>query len=198
VIVVPILRGDDTESAVRAKAQEVADRLRADGVRVKVDTRDHLSPGAKYYEWERKGVPFRVEIGPKDLAQGQLALARRVVPEGAKRKEFVPEGEAIAGMRVRLDAFQAELRETARKRREAATVRGVKSIDELQEALDSGAGFVFTGWSGDPAVEQRVKEATKATSRVIPDEEFRSASAPAACVSGNGPAVMEVAWARAY
>jgi len=198
VVVVPIFRGDDSESAVRAKAAEVADRLRELGVRVKVDARDHISPGSKYYEWERKGVPFRIEIGPKDLAQGQLALARRLVPEGEKRKEFVPEGEAIASMPSRLERFQRELLETARSRREAGTVRGVRSEGEVKEALDAGAGFVYTGWSGDPAVEQRIKESAKATSRVIPSEEFRSAETPDRCVSGEGPSAMEVVWARAY
>jgi prolyl-tRNA synthetase len=198
VVVVPILRGDETQTAVLSKVNEVGDRLKALGVRVKVDARDNLSPGAKYYEWERKGVPIRVEVGPKDLEKGQLALARRVTPEGAKRKEFVPEGEALAGMGARLEAFQSELVEAARRRREEHTYRGVKSIGELQEILDAGGGFVYSGWSGDPAVEQAVKDQARATSRVIPSDEFRSDTAPAKCISGQGPAKMEVAWARAY
>jgi hypothetical protein len=74
----------------------------------------------------------------------------------------------------------------------------VKSVDELAEALDGGAGFVLTGWSGDPAVEAAIKERTKATLRVLVDEEFRSATAPSRCVSGEGAAIAEVAWARAY
>lgn len=198
VVVVPILRGDDTQAAVLAKAEEVTGRLKELGVRVKLDKRDHLSPGSKYYEWERKGVPFRVEIGPKDLEQGQLALARRIIPEGEKRKAFVPEAEAIAQMPQRLEAFQSELREAATKRRDEHTYRGVKSVGELQEILDNGGGFVYSGWNGDPAVEQQIKEATKATSRVIPSEEFRSAQTPDRCISGEGASKMEVVWARAY
>jgi prolyl-tRNA synthetase len=151
VVIVPILGGDD-EAAVRAKCDEVATRLKAAGVRVKLDARDHITAGAKYYEWEP----------------------------------------------ARLDAFQKELLEAARKRREASSVRGVTSIDELAKALDEGAGFVFTGWSGDPSVEAEVKERTKATLRAIVDEEFRSASAPARCLSGKGASIAEVAWARAY
>ncbi|MSR19444.1 MAG: proline--tRNA ligase [Gemmatimonadetes bacterium] len=196
-VIVPILGGED-EAPVRAKTEEVAARLKSAGVRVKVDARDHISAGAKYYEWERKGVPFRIEIGPKDLAKGSVALVRRVTPEGEKRKAFIPEAEAIATLPARLDAFQGELLEAARRRRDANTVRGVTSIDELAEALDGGAGFVFTGWSGDPAVEAEIKERTKATLRAIVDEEFRSPSAPAKCVSGKGASVAEVAWARAY
>lgn len=198
VVVVPILRGDDTQAAVLAKSDEVVASLRALGVRVKLDARAHLSPGPKYYEWERKGVPFRIEIGPKDLEQGQLALARRLTPEGAKRKEFVPEAEAIATMPNRLEAFQTELMEAAKSRREANTHRGVKSVGELQEILDNGGGFVYSGWNGDPAVEEQIKEATKATSRVIPGEEFRSSTTPDRCISGEGASQMEVVWARAY
>ncbi len=198
VVIVPILRGDDTQAAVLAKADEVGARLKELGVRVRVDTRDHLSPGSKYYEWERKGVPFRVEIGPRDLEQGQVALVRRLTPEGAKRKEFVAEGEAVAGLPARLDAFQAELLAGATRRREENTHRGASSIGEVNEILDANGGFVYTGWSGDPAVEQSMKDVAKATSRVIPREEFRSSTPPEKCVSGEGASRMEVVWARAY
>jgi len=197
VVIVPILSGEDN-GPVLAKTDEVAARLRDLGVRVKVDARASLSSGAKYYEWERKGVPYRVEIGPKDLEKGSLALVRRVTPEGEKRKAFVAEDEAIAGLPARLEAFQSDLLGAARRRRDANTVRGVSSIDELAEALEGGAGFVMTGWSGDPGVEATVKERTKATIRAIPMEEFRSETPPTKCVSGEGPAVHEVAWARAY
>lgn len=197
VVIVPILKGDDP-SAVLEKVDEVAGRLKAAGVRVKIDARDNLSPGAKYYEWERKGVPFRLEIGPKDLEKGSVALARRVVPDGAKRKSFLPEAQAVAEMPELLEAFQSELRDAAKARREENTVRGVKSLDELEEALDGGAGFVFTGWNGEPAVEDAVKERTKATIRCLPGDEFRSAETPSKCVSGSGDSVTEVAWARAY
>ena len=197
VVVVPILRGEDT-GPVLEKADEVAARLREAGVRVRIDVREHLSPGAKFYEWERKGVPFRIEIGPKDLEQGQLALARRVVAAGEKRKAFLPEAQAIAELPSRLETFQSELKEAAIARREANTLRGVKTLDELEEAFDGGAGFVFTGWSGDPKVEETVKERMKATIRVLPGDEFRSAETPDTCVSGEGAATTEVAWARAY
>ncbi|MEE2905992.1 MAG: proline--tRNA ligase [Gemmatimonadota bacterium] len=197
VVVVPILTGEDTEP-VRAKTKEVVAKLSEAGVRVKDDSRENLSPGAKFYEWEGKGVPFRIEIGPRDLAQGQLALARRVTPVGEKRKAFLPEGQVIAELPAYLEKFQVELLDTARARRDENTVRGVTSVDELEEALEHGAGFVFTGWSGDPAVEEEVKERTKATIRVLVSEEFRSEESPDRCLSGQGASVHEVAWARAY
>ncbi len=196
-VIVPILRGD-ADARVLEKTEEVRKRLTDLGVRVRVDARDHLSPGAKYYEWERKGVPYRVEIGPKDLEKGQLALARRLVPEGEKRKQFVPEEQAITELPGLLEAFQTELKDGVRARRDANSLRGVSSVDELVEAFEQGAGFVYTGWSGDEAVEEEVKARAKATIRVLPDEEFRSDVAPTKCVSGDRDAVTEVVWARAY
>ena len=198
VVVVPIVRGDEGAAAVREKAEQIAATLRDAGVRVRVDARDNLSPGAKFYEWERKGVPFRLEIGPRDLESGQVVLARRVVEDGAKRKEFLAEAEALADMPARLEGFQTFLKERALRRREEHSHRGVKDIGELKEVLDGGGGFVYTGWNGDPAVEQRVKDETRATIRVIPDPEFQSSEAPATCVGSDAPARMEVAWARAY
>ncbi len=198
VVMLPIFRSDDDREAVFGACNRVAGALSEAGVRVRLDDRTHLSPGARFWEWERKGVPFRVEIGPKDLEKGQVVVARRVHGEGEDRKMFLPESEAIGRMPGLLDELQAHLLETARTRRERDSVRGgVESVEALGEALDDGAGFVYTGWSGDPAVEERVKEVTKATLRVIPSEEFRSGSAPERCLGGE-PSKMEVVWARAY
>jgi prolyl-tRNA synthetase len=198
VVIVPIFRKDDERTAVVEKAHHLKAALGERGVRVRVDDRDHLSPGAKYWEWERKGVPFRMEIGPRDLAKEQVVLVKRVTAEGDDRKAFLPESQALAELPDRLEAFQAELLEAARARREANSHRGVESFDELKEILDGPGGFVYTGWSGDPAVEERVKAETKATLRCIPDEPFRSGNAPEKCIGGEGKATMEVVWAKAY
>jgi len=197
-VIVPIYRNDEERSATVAKAREVEARLEDLGVRVKVDDRDHLNPGAKYYEWERKGVPFRIEVGPRDLEKGSLAIARRVIPEGEKRKIFVAEDEAISTHPERLADFQDRLRERAIERREANSHRGVTDWGEMKEILENDGGFVYTGWNGDPGVEQRAKEELKATIRCIPNEEFRSESAPSTCISGEGDAKHEVIWARSY
>jgi prolyl-tRNA synthetase len=198
VVIVPIWKGDDEQTAVRAKADEVSARLTEAGVRVQIDARDHLSPGAKYYEWERKGVPLRIEVGPKDLEKGSLALAKRLRGEDEPRKEFVPEAEAVASVPDRLEAFQDFLLEGALARREAHSHRGVNDLGELKEILEGPGGFVYTGWSGDPAVEERIKEETKGTARCIPLEEFRSETPPVKCIGGEHKAEMEVVWARAY
>ena len=139
-----------------------------------------------------------MEIGPKDMEKEQVVLAKRVRAEEDPRKEFVPEAEAIATIPERLDAFQAQLLETATARREENSHRGVETIGELAEIMDNSGGYVYTGWSGDPAVEERIKEETKATLRCIPEEEFRSAGVPTKCIGGEGDATMEVVWARAY
>jgi len=197
VVIVPILKGDDV-GPVLEKAEALRGALADRGVRAKVDAREHLNPGNKYYEWERKGVPLRMEIGPRDMEQEQVVLAKRVRSEEEPRKEFLPDAEALATIPERLDAFQAQLLEAAKARREANSYRGVQTIGELAEIMDASGGYVYTGWSGDPAVEERVKEETKATLRCIPEEEFRSAETPSKCIGGGGDATMEVVWARSY
>jgi len=198
VVVVPIFKTDDERTLVMERAHELHGMLVDAGVRAKVDARDHLSPGAKFYEWERKGVPFRMEVGPKDIEKSQVVLARRVLPADGRRKEFLPQEEAVASLPGRLEAFQRELLERAVQRREENSHRGITDWNEMKEILETKGGFVYTGWSGDPAVEQRAKDEMKATIRVIPDEEFRSKTAPERCIGGGGAARYEVAWARAY
>ena len=196
VVIVPIYRKDEERETVLAKAREVAAALGA--IRTRIDDRENMSPGAKFYEWETKGVPFRVEVGPKDMAKQQLVLARRLVAEGESRKEFLPESEVIESLPRRLEDFQQLLLQRARERREANSHRGVESLDRLREIVEGPGGFVYTGWCGSAACEDRVKEETKATARVIPDEEFRSADAPSRCVACGGDSETEIVWARAY
>jgi prolyl-tRNA synthetase len=197
-VVVPIYKSEDERTRVLEKCQQVRRMVVDVGVRAKVDERAHVSPGAKFYEWERKGAPFRVEVGPKDMEKGQLVLVRRVTPADGRRKEFLPEEEAVASLPGRLEGFQRELLDRALRRREERSFRGVSSWGEMKEILEGQGGFVYTGWSGDPAVEARAKEELKATIRVIPDEEFRSPEAPSRCIGGAGASRMEVAWAKAY
>jgi prolyl-tRNA synthetase len=197
VVIVPIYKDDAQRSGVVGKAHEIRARLHDAGVRTRVDDRDQLSPGAKYYEWERKGVPIRMEIGPRDLESGKVVLVKRVRADGEEKKQFLPEAQAIAELPTRLEAFQSALLEQARARREASSHRGVTTFEELAAILNGPGGFVYTGWSGDPAVEERVREETGGTLRCIPDADFRSPVAPTTCV-GGGKAVMEVVWAKAY
>jgi prolyl-tRNA synthetase len=195
VVIVPIFRKEEERERVMGKAREIVARLGA--LRTHIDDRENMSPGAKFYEWEMKGVPFRIEVGPKDIDKGQLVLARRI-PEGEQRKEFLPESEVLGGIHERLEAYQAFLLERARERREANSHRGVDSMERLTAIMEGEGGFVYAGWCGADTCEDRVKAETKATIRVIPDEEFRSATAPERCLACGDPAVHEAVWARAY
>jgi prolyl-tRNA synthetase len=196
VVIVPIARKDDEREQVLAKARAVAAALPA--LRTHIDDRDNLSPGAKFYEWETKGVPFRIEVGPKDIAKQQLVLVPRIVADGEDRKLFLPEAEVIDGLPARLDEFQQWLLKRARERREVNSHRGVDDYARFREIIEGPEGFVYTGWCGSAACEDRVKEETKATIRVIPDQEFRSAAEPTVCVVCGETSVDEVVWARAY
>ncbi len=196
VVIVPIYRKDEEREQVLAKAREVAAAL--PNVRTHIDDRDNLTPGAKFYEWEMKGVPFRIEVGPKDIAKQQLVLVRRLVGEGEDRKQFLPETEVLATLEQRLEQFQGWLLERARARREANSYRDVTDYERFKEIVEGPEGFIYAGWCGSATCEERVKDETRATIRVIPDEEFRSARAPEKCLVCGGAAAHEAVWARAY
>jgi prolyl-tRNA synthetase len=196
VVIVPIARKEDEWAQVLEKAAHIAAALPA--LRTHIDRRDNLTPGAKFYEWEAKGVPFRIEVGPKDIAKGQLVLARRLVAEGEDRKLFLPEQEVLESLPERIEEFQSWLLERARERREINSHRGVDDFDRFKAIFDGDGGFVYTGWCGSAACEDRVREEVRATIRVIPDPEFASAAAPEKCMMCGGAASEEVVWARAY
>ncbi len=193
VVIVPIWRSDEERDATRSAALELQATLRAAGLRVTVDQREGMKPGAKYYEWEARGVPFRMELGPRDLASGNVMLARRT-----GGKEPVPQEGLAERMHSEIEAMQVALLEAAKARREANTLRGPKSKQEFIDFLERDGGFVYAGFCGDPAVEAEIKEQTKATIRCLPDPEFRSPEAPTTCIWTGKPATVEAMWARAY
>ena len=192
VVIVPIYKSDTEREAVMQVADGVAKELRDAGLRVEVDAREGLKPGAKYYEWEGRGVPLRLEIGPKDVAKGQVFAARRT---GGKAP--IPLADLTIGVRVMLDAIQRGLYEAAMERREVNTRRGV-SKDELVAMMEGPGGFAYGGFCGAGACEAAIKEAAKATVRVLPDEEFRSPVPPQRCVWCGAPSLVEAVWAKAY
>jgi prolyl-tRNA synthetase len=197
VVIVPIWKNDEQKAAVLEVAERAATELRGQGIRIEIDRRENESPGAKFWEWERKGVPLRIEVGPRDVEKGNLALAKRLVPEGEKRKEFLPEAEALASIADRLDAIQQGMLDAARERTEANSHR-VSDYAAFTEQVEAEGGFFYAGWCGSAACEERVKDETKATIRVLPNEEFRSAEAPERCLVCGEAAAHEAVWARAY
>ena len=198
VVIVPIFRKEEEQATVVGKAEELAAALRAVGVRTHIDARENMSPGAKFYEWERKGVPLRAEIGPKDIEKQQLVLVLRKEVGGLARKEMLPEAGAAQAIRDRLDRFQTALFADAVARREANSHRGVTDYKRMREIVEGDGGLVYAGWCGNAACEQKVKEETKATIRCLPLEEFRSPEAPATCLVCGAVAQAEAIWARAY
>ena len=201
VVIIPIYKSDDEKARVVEAAYKAKDELTAwtgrgatDRLRVIVDAREGIKPGAKYYEHEMRGIPLRLEIGPKDLEKGSVFSARR----DTRAKAALPMAglpEAVARL---LETIQADLFAAATARREANSHRQVTSYAQFKEIMEGPGGFVYAGWNGDPAVEARVKEETKATIRCIPDPEFRSATAPTTCLVTGEPAKHEVIWAKAY
>jgi prolyl-tRNA synthetase len=193
VVIVPIYRSDDERTGVLDAAHAIKRDLAAAGVRVHLDGREGMKPGAKYYEWEGRGVPFRLEIGPRDVAAGAVVLARRT---GGK-KETLPVDGLPERMLAEMERMQAEMLATAAARREAASIRGATKEQFLAHMQGAG-GLVYGGFCGRGSCETEIKEQTKATIRVLPDEEFRSPETPTTCMWCGLPSVAEAVWAKAY
>ncbi|MGH7711228.1 MAG: proline--tRNA ligase, partial [Gemmatimonadaceae bacterium] len=200
VVVVPIWKSDDERGRLLDAAYRVRDDLKAwngrgdDRIRVQVDAREGIKPGAKYYEWELRGVPLRLELGPRDLSAGTCVAVRR----DTRAKEPISLTQAPDGVARTLATMQGDMLKAAVERREANSVRGPITYHKFREIMEGTGAFVYAGWCGDPDVEAKVKEETKATIRVIPDPEFRSPEPPTTCLYTGKPAKHEVVWARAY
>jgi prolyl-tRNA synthetase len=188
VAVVPIYRSDEERSGVLEACSRLAAEL--DGVRVHVDDRDDVRPGFKFNHWELRGVPVRLELGPRDIQADQVTLAPRLTGE----KETVPLPKVADAVRDALDASQRGLLDQAREFRDAHTFRP-EDLAEMAALLEDPGGFMVTGWCGSEECEAKVKAETKATLRFLPIEP----SAPdAPCVVCGRPAVDEATWALAY
>ncbi len=186
VVIVPIL-GKDGER-VRAAAQQLAERLRP-VARVRLDDRDEYSPGWKYNDWEMRGVPIRLELGPRDIAAGQVILVKRT---GGGKTTVALAGIEQAMTRA-LDDVQAAYLDRAKAFLDSHIVE-VKTMDQLEEAIRARRGFVKTGWCEQQSCEDAVRERTGASPRVIPLDDVPSG----ACVGCGKPATATMYYARAY
>jgi prolyl-tRNA synthetase len=209
VVVIPIHRTDEERAKVLAEATRVKAELDAQGWTVKLDDRDNMNPGAKYYEWELKGVPLRIEIGPKDIEKQSLCVVRRFVlpapgdDEAAlrqKKKQFFPRDEAIAKVPALLEQMQRELYERALQIRTEKT-RVIDDIAEYERFFaEQGGGFAWVHWAGDAAQEEEMAQRFETSIRCIP---FASQIPEAARGSGNciltgKPSQQRVVMAKAY
>lgn len=192
VVVVPIYRSDEQRTSVVGAGARIRDELRAAGIRVHLDDRDGMKPGAKYYEWEARGTPIRVELGPRDLESETVVVAKRT-----GGKESVPMAGLAVQLATRLEDLQRELFEAARERREANSLRG-PTKEAFRAFIAGDGGFAYAGWCGSEQCEADIKADTRATIRLLPDEEFRSPERPATCVWCDKPSVAEAVWAKAY
>ncbi len=188
-VIVPIWRKDAERSSVEDAVDTVRDSLR-DVARVFVDRRDDKTPGWKYNEWEMKGVPLRLEIGPRDVAAGHAVVVRRDTHE----KQTVPFDQLAERIPMLLTEIQENLYQTAKRMLEENTVT-VDNYSVLQERAATNAGFSRVWWCGSEECEAKVKNDTKATIRCIP---FEQPGGSGKCIACGGHADTEVIMARAY
>ena len=186
LVVVPIFRTEAERAQVEGALQPVLRSL--EEIRVKTDWRDER-PGFKFNEWELKGIPLRLEIGPRDLAKGEVTLVRRL----DRARESVPLADLEQTVPALLQAIQSDLLARAHAFRDAHTVR-LATLDEMARHFERSIGFVITPWCQDAGCELKVKELTTATTRVILDGE-RPAGTCAVC---GRPATATVVWGKAY
>ncbi len=187
-IITTIFANDTNREEINNKAEEIRSALQKAGILAKTDVRD-LRPGEKYFEWEQKGVPVRIELGPKDMEAGQVVLVRR----DTGVKETVKIDEVVDKVSLLLSQIQAGLFETALARQKEKT-KTVDSWDDFVTAIEEGY-FVLAHWSGDADVEASIKEETGATIRCIP---FSSEAEEGVCVKSGKKSEKRVLFAKAY
>ena len=191
VVMVPIYKSEEQRNAILDRMCEIKKELEASGHSVKIDDRDTLRPGFKFAEWELKGVPVRVAVGPNDLANGTVELARR----DTLTKETTPVEGLAARIADLLDEIQKNIYAKAEAFRDS-NIRKVDSWEEFKTEIQKG-GFLLCHWDGTPETEQAIKDETKATIRCIPvdtvvcEEEGR-------CIYSGKPSKRRVIFAISY
>jgi prolyl-tRNA synthetase len=199
VVIVPIFKSDEEKATVLQTAKDLKQRLVQVNLRVALDEREGFSPGYKFNDWEMRGVPVRVELGPKDVAKQAVMLARRDHP-GREGKTSAPLADLPATIEKLLGEIQQSLFDRALAFRRANT-HEAKSYDEFKKAVENG--FAFAGWCGSGECEEKIKEETRATMRCIPLDPAAvlgngGGSGTGTCVYCGKPAKDRAIFARAY
>lgn len=190
VVIVPIFRNEEELTKISAAVDTLVKGLRAVNLSVKYDDRDTQKPGFKFAEWELKGVPVRLAIGPRDLENGTIEVARR----DTKTKSVIKFGDVISEIPKLLEDIQKNIYTRALEFRKQNTT-SVDSYDEFKKVLDDKGGFVLAHWDGTAETEAAIKAETKATIRCIPLDAKEEAGQ---CVYSGKPSQMRVLFARAY
>lgn len=189
IVLVPIYKNDAEKSLVLPVLSKTEQELQ--GFRIKVDSREEVTPGFKFNDWEMRGVPLRIEIGPKDVQKGSLTFARRDMP-GKAGKSATEHSQLEAQVAEALQTIQASLFERALAFRREHTFEP-HDYEELKAVVDKG--WAYTWWCGDAACEARVKDETRATTRCIPLEQEPGTGT---CIICGKPATEKVIFGRAY
>jgi prolyl-tRNA synthetase len=189
VVIVPILSKKDGERVLTA-VRALADRLKTENIRVKLDDREEYSPGWKYNDWEMRGVPLRIEVGPRDLDKGQVVIVRRDSGE----KEFVTEDQLSAYLPALLETIQKDMLQRAIDYREANTRHG-SDYQEFQKIMEKERGLFIAPWCGNDDCEEQIKIDTKATIRCLP---FGLKPDGDSCFACGKKATEAACFARAY
>jgi prolyl-tRNA synthetase len=190
VVIIPIFRSEEEMARITTAVEPIIASLRKAGLSVKFDNRDTHKPGFKFAEYEMRGVPVRIAIGPRDLESGTLEVARR----DTKEKQVMKMDTVVAAVQNLLEEIQTNLYNRALKFRETNTTR-VDSYDEFKRVLEEKGGFILAHWDGTAETEQKIKEETKATIRCIP---LDGAKENGKCVYSGNPSSGRVVFARAY
>jgi prolyl-tRNA synthetase len=190
VVIVPIFKHEEELNKISEKANEIAAALKKQGYAVKFDNRDTHKPGFKFAEWELKGVPVRLAIGPRDMENGTVEVARR----DTKEKQVMKIDEVVMKIPALLDDIQDNIYKKALAFRTNLTTK-VESYEEFKKVLDEKTGFVLAHWDGTPETEAAIKEETKATIRCIP---LDAADESGKCIYSGKPSNKRVLFARAY
>jgi prolyl-tRNA synthetase len=191
VVIVTIYKNPDEKNKVMPVAERVFADLKAAGIRLKLDDREEVTAGFKFNEWELCGVPVRIEIGPKDVDKNSVAVARRDIP-GREGKIFTPQADLAATILRLLAEIQSSMLTRATEFRDSH-IFDPKTYDEMKEVLQNG--WSFSWWCGSPECEAKVKEDSKASTRVIP---FDQPGGTGKCIVCGQPADKKVYFARAY
>jgi prolyl-tRNA synthetase len=192
VVIVPIYRGEEELALISVKAKEIIAELRKAGISVKYDDRDTQKPGWKFAEYELKGVPVRIALGPRDLENKTLEIARRDnLTKESFQWEEMPIAQKIGAL---LDEIQEEIYQKAFDFRKENTTK-VNSWEEFKQVLEQKPGFLSAHWDGTAETEEKIKELTKATIRCIPLDQV---SEQGVCVYSGKPSSGRVLFAKAY
>lgn len=190
VVVVPIYRSDEQRTEVLEYARPIINSLKEKGITVKLDNRDNFKPGWKFAEHEAQGTPLRIAIGPRDVKNGNLELARRDTFE----KNIISNENVAEHIDELLDTIQNDLFSAAKKRIESNT-HHAENYDEFKDIIENKGGFVYAHWDGTDETEAKIKEETKATIRCIP---LNSDDKPGKCMISGETSPKKVLFARSY